>query len=209
MPSTRSATRSDDASPKKEEVAAGSKRKAEATSPTRSRKATKQSTIEETIAGQNTEDPPTNPIVDAQMDDTTDGNVDDNQNGEQEKSETETKTKETDKTDGEEKNGTNEHGNKKEAEGDNGDTVQPSSQREKRIASNILEKGIVYFFTRNRVGIEDSDSVGDLQRTFFVLRPLPIGTKLGKSNDDWKIYVLMSGASQVMERFQILRIIVS
>jgi hypothetical protein len=42
-----------------------------------------------------------------------------------------------------------------------------------------LEKGLIYFFTRNRVGIDDADSVGDLQRTFFVLRPLPTGAKLG------------------------------
>lgn len=59
------------------------------------------------------------------------------------------------------------------------DAIQNSSQRESEVPSNILEKGIVYFFTRNRVGIEDSDGVDDLQRTFFVLRPMPIGAKLG------------------------------
>jgi uroporphyrinogen-III synthase len=47
------------------------------------------------------------------------------------------------------------------------------------MPSNILEKGVIYFFTRNRVGIEESESVGDLQRTFFVLRPMPSGAKLG------------------------------
>jgi hypothetical protein len=57
--------------------------------------------------------------------------------------------------------------------------IEESSQREKQVPSNILEKGVIYFFTRNRVGIEDSDSVGDLQRTFFVLRPMPTGAKLG------------------------------
>ncbi|KAF2005913.1 tetrapyrrole biosynthesis, uroporphyrinogen III synthase [Amniculicola lignicola CBS 123094] len=57
--------------------------------------------------------------------------------------------------------------------------IQESSQREKKIASTILEKGIIYFLTRNRVGIDDAESVNDLQRTFFVLRPLPVGTKLG------------------------------
>jgi hypothetical protein len=63
---------------------------------------------------------------------------------------------------------------------DTGDgAIEQSSQREKQVPSNILEKGIIYFFTRNRVGVEDADSVGDLQRTFFVLRPLPIGAKLG------------------------------
>lgn len=56
--------------------------------------------------------------------------------------------------------------------------IEYSSQREEEIPSSILEKGIVYFFTRNRVGIEDTKSVGDLQRTFFVLRPLPAGAKL-------------------------------
>jgi uroporphyrinogen-III synthase len=56
--------------------------------------------------------------------------------------------------------------------------IEESSQREKKLPSSILEKGIIYFFTRNRVGIEDSDSVGDLQRTYFVLRPLPDGAKL-------------------------------
>lgn len=62
----------------------------------------------------------------------------------------------------------------------NGDgPIEESSQRAAEVPSNILEKGIIYFFTRNRVGITDSDSVGDLQRTFFVLRPIPTGAKLG------------------------------
>lgn len=57
--------------------------------------------------------------------------------------------------------------------------VEESSQRERQVPSNILEKGLIYFFTRNRVGIDEAESVGDLQRTFFVLRPLPTGAKLG------------------------------
>ncbi|KAL6156789.1 hypothetical protein ACJQWK_06583 [Exserohilum turcicum] len=67
----------------------------------------------------------------------------------------------------------------KESITNEGGAVEESSQREKQIPSNILEKGVIYFFTRNRVGIEDSESVGDLQRTFFVLRPMPLGAKLG------------------------------
>ncbi|KAF2028756.1 tetrapyrrole biosynthesis, uroporphyrinogen III synthase [Setomelanomma holmii] len=64
--------------------------------------------------------------------------------------------------------------------GDNGDgAIEESSQRERDMPSNILEKGVIYFFTRNRVGLDDAESVGDLQRTFFVLRPLPTNTKLG------------------------------
>ncbi|KAF2487340.1 hypothetical protein BDY17DRAFT_288769 [Neohortaea acidophila] len=46
------------------------------------------------------------------------------------------------------------------------------------MPSNILEKGIIYFFTRGRVGVEDPDSVQDLARSYFVLRPLPDGAKI-------------------------------
>lgn len=74
------------------------------------------------------------------------------------------------------------------------DAIKISHQRESKIASNILEKGIIYFITRNRVGIEDSSSVGDLQRTFFVLRPIPIGAKLGDGtppdNDNNRLFAL-------------------
>lgn len=44
--------------------------------------------------------------------------------------------------------------------------------------SNIMEKGIIYFFTRGRVGVENPESVQDLQRSFFVMRPLPDGGKI-------------------------------
>lgn len=37
---------------------------------------------------------------------------------------------------------------------------------------------MIYFFIRGRVGVDDPDSVQDLQRSFFVLRPLPPGGKL-------------------------------
>lgn len=47
------------------------------------------------------------------------------------------------------------------------------------MPSNIQEKGIIYFFTRGRVGIDDPQSVQDLQRSYFVLRPIPAGAKLG------------------------------
>lgn len=59
-----------------------------------------------------------------------------------------------------------------------GDAVEDSSSRKTKLPSSILEKGIIYFFTRNRVGLEEAESVGDLQRTYFVLRPLPDGAKL-------------------------------
>ncbi|CAK3909852.1 Hypothetical predicted protein [Lecanosticta acicola] len=56
--------------------------------------------------------------------------------------------------------------------------VEEDEEREKAQPSNILEKGIIYFFTRGRVGTDDPNSVQDIQRSFFVLRPLPAGAKL-------------------------------
>jgi hypothetical protein len=53
-------------------------------------------------------------------------------------------------------------------------------ERKEKAPSNIIEKGIIYFLTRGRVGIEEPDSVQDLQRTFFVLRPIPTDTKIGE-----------------------------
>jgi hypothetical protein len=58
--------------------------------------------------------------------------------------------------------------------------IGASAERKKKAPSNIVEKGIIYFLTRGRVGIEAPDSVQDLQRTYFVLRPIPIGAKIGE-----------------------------
>ncbi|GME39919.1 uncharacterized protein LTHEOB_2015 [Neofusicoccum parvum] len=57
--------------------------------------------------------------------------------------------------------------------------VQEDPKREQKMPTNILEKGIIYFFIRSRVGVEDPEGAEDLQRTFFVLRPLPKEAKLG------------------------------
>jgi hypothetical protein len=56
--------------------------------------------------------------------------------------------------------------------------VEEDKRRAKAIPSNILEKGIIYFFSRGRVGVDDPESVQDLARSYFVLRPLPHGAKL-------------------------------
>jgi len=64
-------------------------------------------------------------------------------------------------------------------EADASGPIEKSSQRAKAMPSNILEKGIIYFFTRKRVGVDDAESAADLQRTYFVMRPLAIGSKLG------------------------------
>ena len=194
MAGTRSSTRKADKSSspaKSDDAVAGSKRKPDAQpSPARSRKATKkQATLEE--SGITNED--------SEMKDASD-----QEGGKQ--SEPEAKTEQQDvKSDendamGDASNGdakedmtttatkadtTNDDATKKDDDSaakvdtTNDDAIEKSSQREKDMPSNILEKGLIYFFTRNRVGIDDADSVGDLQRTFFVLRPLPTGAKLG------------------------------
>lgn len=56
--------------------------------------------------------------------------------------------------------------------------VRKSQERENIVPSNILEKGIIYFFFRPRVNVEDPHSVKDVARSFFVLRPTPLGAVL-------------------------------
>jgi hypothetical protein len=66
----------------------------------------------------------------------------------------------------------------------NGNLVEDNAARDDKVASNIIEKGIIYFFTRGRVNIEEPEGVHDLQRTYFVLRPIPTGAKLGEGPID-------------------------
>ena len=68
---------------------------------------------------------------------------------------------------------------KKESTTTNGDAVEASEEREKSTPSSILEKGIIYFFFRGRVGIDEPTEVDDVARSYIVLRPLPHGAKLG------------------------------
>ncbi|KAI2638699.1 hypothetical protein GGS26DRAFT_542621 [Hypomontagnella submonticulosa] len=84
---------------------------------------------------------------------------------------------------------------KKEDEGENGvDTheqthhqngsAEKEGAREGVVPSNILEKGIVYFFIRGRVGIDEPSSVDDIRRSYMVLRPLAKDAKLGEGTID-------------------------
>ena len=57
--------------------------------------------------------------------------------------------------------------------------VELSQGRKEAEPSTILEKGIIYFFFRGRVGIEEPSGVSDIARSYIVLRPLPKGAKLG------------------------------
>ena len=205
MAGTRSSTRktANSSSPAKgNDAAAGTKRKLEAEpSPKRGRKATKkQTTIEDTMDVSKDEDSEMKDASDAGQDaksaDQSGEKVDEDlvdasdakalPTGDDAKAEASDKKKK-DETDSaakadtatqDKQEDTSDNVGKNESTSGEG-AIEQSSQREKQIPSNILEKGVIYFFTRNRVGIEDSDSVGDLQRTFFVLRPMPTGAKLG------------------------------
>lgn len=57
--------------------------------------------------------------------------------------------------------------------------VEKSSRREGSAPSSILEKGIIYFFFRGRVNMEEPSNVGDIARSYIVLRPIPHGAKIG------------------------------
>lgn len=60
------------------------------------------------------------------------------------------------------------------------ESVVVDSAREAEMPRSILEKGIIYFFFRARVGIEDPQGLEDIGRSYIVLRPIPIGAKIGE-----------------------------
>lgn len=64
--------------------------------------------------------------------------------------------------------------------------IKVSQEREDVLPSSVLEKGIIYFFFRPRVNVEDPHSFSDVARSFFVLRPTPKGAKIedGPLGDD-------------------------
>jgi hypothetical protein len=61
----------------------------------------------------------------------------------------------------------------------NNESIVEDAKREAEIPSSILEKGIIYFFFRGRVGVEDPQGIKDVARSYIILRPIPLGAKLG------------------------------
>lgn len=185
MPATRASARQADSLPATEKTA-GTKRKAgDATSPesAKSKRPSKeQKTLEETVSApeqkrENGEDnmkeaedtKPEEPQAEQE------GGAENAQaNGVEKNALDDVKTdeKEDGKTTKPEENGHTANGDSK------GTAVEEDEAREKAQPSNVLEKGIIYFFTRGRVGMDDPSSVTELQRSYFVLRPLPAGAKL-------------------------------
>ncbi|KAF5665358.1 hypothetical protein FHETE_6718 [Fusarium heterosporum] len=76
-------------------------------------------------------------------------------------------------------------------ESDNKEVVEPNDKQESNdkdavkpheepdVPSSILEKGIIYFFIRGRVNLEDPESVDDIARSFIMLRPIAKDARLG------------------------------
>lgn len=78
------------------------------------------------------------------------------------------------------KSAKDEEAKKAETMENNGESVVENVKREDAMPSSILEKGIIYFFYRGRVNIEEPEGVDDIARSYMVLRPLPIGAKIGE-----------------------------
>ena len=81
---------------------------------------------------------------------------------------------------------------KKEKQGDDetedspalkGESVEKPGE-EPEMPRNILEKGIIYFFVRGRVDVDNPTSVDDIARTYLLLRPIDKDAKLGEGSLD-------------------------
>ena len=217
--STRLGERSSPASSQGTATTTGSKRKSEASpgpKPKRGRKSAekKQKTIEETLPDDSTEGQGDdvemkNAPSGLEKDETHEPKEATTSNGdakeepkEESKEEPKVEAKESEAGADEQPSKPDESGNveptetnkpeEKEAITSNGDAVEASEEREKTTPSSILEKGIIYFFFRGRVGIDEPSEVDDIARTYIVLRPLPHGAKLGDGpiGDDGKNRVL-------------------
>lgn len=82
------------------------------------------------------------------------------------------------------KSGPNETRQKDEDQaGENIDTdigsAEKPNARNGATPASILEKGIIYFFFRGRVGIDDPSSINDVARSYIILRPIEKNAKLG------------------------------
>lgn len=73
-----------------------------------------------------------------------------------------------------------EHEKNTEAIAHNNNSVIEDEEREAAIPSSVLEKGIIYFVFRARVNTDEPEGVEDVARSYIILRPLPLGAKLGE-----------------------------
>ncbi|KAL7951740.1 hypothetical protein V8C42DRAFT_305066 [Trichoderma barbatum] len=69
---------------------------------------------------------------------------------------------------------------KAQVKSENGTTA--TAKTDTGVPSSILEKGIIYFFMRGRVDVDKPEEVGDIARTFIILRPIPHNAKLSEGS---------------------------
>ncbi|AEO65542.1 uncharacterized protein THITE_2047521 [Thermothielavioides terrestris NRRL 8126] len=65
-----------------------------------------------------------------------------------------------------------------EVKKDDASAVEPQG-REEAVPSSILEKGIIYFFFRSRVNVDEPLDVSEIARSHIILRPIEKDAKLG------------------------------
>ncbi|KAK1764964.1 hypothetical protein QBC33DRAFT_545359 [Phialemonium atrogriseum] len=109
-----------------------------------------------------------------------------------------------------------------------GDTAEQPKDHNGSTPSNILEKGIIYFFFRGRVNVDEPSDISDIARSYIILRPIaheaglgPGGGAVGDASsssrliavpkkvlprsgrDRWTAFVEKAGASfaELKERF--------
>lgn len=147
---------------------------------------TRQTTLEETLEKKDDAEAKITEGKDAKADDVDTDMKDRDANGHDDAKATDAEEKATkddtvEKTEdiktgaGEEKPETDE---KTEAKQGNGDTAEIPHQ-DKKVPSNVLEKGIVHFFFRARVNIDQPEEVDDIARSYIILRPMAPDSKLG------------------------------
>jgi hypothetical protein len=62
-----------------------------------------------------------------------------------------------------------------------------ATAREQTTPDSILEKGLIYFFFRGRVGIEDPSNTNEIARSYIVIRPIPHGASLKQASVDTNV----------------------
>ncbi|EGZ77070.1 hypothetical protein NEUTE2DRAFT_99499 [Neurospora tetrasperma FGSC 2509] len=92
---------------------------------------------------------------------------------------TKKETEETKSAAGVEAEKTEYHGEEKD-DRDKKSAVEPHGRdAPEAVPSSILEKGIIYFFFRGRVGIDEPSAVNEIARSYIILRPIERDAKLG------------------------------
>ena len=117
---------------------------------------------------------------------------------------------------------------KKEEKSEGKSESKSKSESDPSVPSSILEKGIIYFFFRGRVNVDEPSAVDDIARSFILLRPVdhdtghlgsgPIGDVAEKARllaipkkvlprtgrDRWIAFVEKAGASSAQLRDEFL-----